>query len=264
MTHTFAICAYQESAYLEDCILSLKKQRIPSTIILCTSTPNEYIQLLSDRYDIPMHVNAERKGIGEDWNYAFAQAKTDLVTIAHQDDVYESNYSAEMLRAITNSKNPLICFSDYYEIRDGKNIYSRQSRMLRLKEIMLLPLRLKRLQSTEWARRAVISFGNPICCPAVTYVKSNLQDKLFSLRFKSNLDWNSWEQLSRKEGSFIYVPRPLMGHRIHDASTTTQIIGTDHGRTSEDLQMFLRFWPAPVAKSLAKLYSKSQDSNAVV
>ena len=34
--HTFVICAYKESPFLEDCILSLKKQSIRSHIILVT------------------------------------------------------------------------------------------------------------------------------------------------------------------------------------------------------------------------------------
>ena len=42
--HTFVICAYKESAYLEECILSLKQQTVKSNIIMITSTPNNYIR----------------------------------------------------------------------------------------------------------------------------------------------------------------------------------------------------------------------------
>ena len=42
--HTFAICAYKESPFLEECIQSLLGQTIPSTIIIVTSTDNAYIQ----------------------------------------------------------------------------------------------------------------------------------------------------------------------------------------------------------------------------
>ena len=37
--HTFAICAYKESPYLEECIKSLKNQTIKSNILIATSTP---------------------------------------------------------------------------------------------------------------------------------------------------------------------------------------------------------------------------------
>ena len=50
--HTFAICAYKESPYLEECILSLKNQTVKSNIIMATSTPNEWIQGLAEKYEI--------------------------------------------------------------------------------------------------------------------------------------------------------------------------------------------------------------------
>ena len=35
--HTFAICAYKESPFLQECIESLKKQTIATNIIMTTS-----------------------------------------------------------------------------------------------------------------------------------------------------------------------------------------------------------------------------------
>ena len=37
--HTWVICAYGESEYLDDCIQSLKKQTLRSQIICYSSTP---------------------------------------------------------------------------------------------------------------------------------------------------------------------------------------------------------------------------------
>ena len=45
--HTFVICAYKESPYLEECIQSLMNQRIKSNVIITTSTPNVYIERLA-------------------------------------------------------------------------------------------------------------------------------------------------------------------------------------------------------------------------
>ena len=47
--HTFAICAYKESEYLEECIKSLKNQTVSTNIILATSTPNDYISGLCSK-----------------------------------------------------------------------------------------------------------------------------------------------------------------------------------------------------------------------
>ena len=39
--HTFAVCAYKESPYLEACIQSLLDQTVRTDIIVATSTPNK-------------------------------------------------------------------------------------------------------------------------------------------------------------------------------------------------------------------------------
>ena len=51
-----------------------------------------------------------------------------------------------------------------------------------------------------------------------------------------------------------------MCHRIHEESETSHVL-SDTGRTSEDLQMYEKFWPKPIANFLAKKYSKSEESN---
>ena len=51
-----------------------------------------------------------------------------------------------------------------------------------------------------------------------------------------------------------------MYHRIHEESETSIILG-DHARNEEDFQMFCKFWPIPIARVLAKLYSSSEKSN---
>ena len=43
LNHTFAISAYKESEYLEECIKSVLDQELKSKIIITTSTPNDYI-----------------------------------------------------------------------------------------------------------------------------------------------------------------------------------------------------------------------------
>ena len=45
--HTFVVCAYKESPYLEECIKSLLAQTVRSEILITTSTPNEKIAAIS-------------------------------------------------------------------------------------------------------------------------------------------------------------------------------------------------------------------------
>lgn len=259
--HLFAICAYGESRYLEDCIASLKRQAEPSRIILCTATPGDFLDDIARRHHLRMYVNNGPHGIAEDWNFAYAQADAPLVTLAHQDDVYEPDYLARVLARVNRARRPMICFTDYYELRNGEKAFSDTIRNLRIKELALAPLRLAALENSRWVRRRILSLCDPICCPAVTYVKPNLPEVLFESHFSSDLDWQAWEKLSRLKGGFCYVHAPLMGHRIHEESTTTQVIGDDNGRSGEDLEMYMKFWPAPIARWINRAYSAGQDSN---
>ena len=49
---------------------------------MATSTPNEWIQGLAEKYEIPLYINTGEGGIAQDWNFAYRQAKTDYVTAA--------------------------------------------------------------------------------------------------------------------------------------------------------------------------------------
>ena len=88
MSHTFAICAYKDSPYLDACIHSLKRQSVKSKIILCTSTPSPFLEAMAKIHDIPLYVRDGKSDIQDDWNFACEKADTRLVTIAHQDDCY--------------------------------------------------------------------------------------------------------------------------------------------------------------------------------
>lgn len=256
--HTFAICAYKESPYLEKCILSLKAQTVQSDIIMATSTPNSYIEEMAKKYDIPLYINDGEKGITQDWNFAYSKAETELVTIAHQDDVYFPEYAQEVIDMAQKAWKPLILFTDYGELRE--DIPVLKNKLLTVKRLMLFPLRSKILQRSRFVRRRILSLGCPICCPAVTFVKKNLPEKVFKAGFRSDEDWEAWEMLSRRKGTFGYSRKTGMYHRIHQESETSVILGDD-ARSKEDYVMFCKFWPKCIAKILIKFYSSSEKSN---
>lgn len=54
-SHTFVICAYKESRYLEECVLSLLAQTYQSKIIVVTSTPNKWIEDIVEKYHLPYY-----------------------------------------------------------------------------------------------------------------------------------------------------------------------------------------------------------------
>lgn len=259
--HTFAICAYKESPYLRECIISLKKQTIPTNIIMTTSTENDYIRNLADEYRIPLHVNHGAAGIAGDWNFAYHCAETELVTLAHQDDRYEPEYAADMLDKLNRAVDPLIYFADYNELRDGELV--EKSTMLKIKRLMLTPLRIKRFQGISFFKRMVLAFGNPVACWSVAYVKRNLPKTVFVSEFRSNLDWEEWEKLSREKGEFVYSTSIGTCHRVHEDSETSNTIREGNIRAKEDYAMFLKFWPKWLAKFLMRFYIKGEKLNEV-
>ena len=258
--HTFVICAYQESEYLEECIQSVLGQTCKSQVIITTATPNEKIQQLADRYQLKIYVNDGKKSLADDWNFAIKCARTELVTLAHQDDVYEEDYSAKIAAAFQKSRNPIMLFTDYSELRGDRTVAN--NRLLRIKRLMLQPLKIPVFRSSRFVRRRILSLGSAICCPAVTLVKSRMPASLFVNNMRSNIDWQAWEMLSKKKGEFVYVPMPLMKHRIHEGSTTSELLKNSE-RKAEDIFMFQKFWPKAVAGIIEKVYQKGEKSNSL-
>ncbi len=84
--------------------------------------------------------------------------------------------------------------------------------------------------------------------------------KPFISGMKSNLDWYTWYEFSKKPNSFIYIDKELMCHRIHDQSETSNLIG-NNVRLQEDYEMFKKFWPTPIAKLLMFFYKNAIKTN---
>ncbi len=262
INHTFAICAYKESPYLEDCIKSVKAQTKKSYIIMVTSTPNDHISSLAEKYKIPLFVRDGASDIAQDWNFAYDKAKTELVTITHQDDIYLPEFCEKTVNRLNQAAKPLIAFTGYGERRHKANTYKDvySNKLLNIKKFLLFPMLIKAFENSIFIRRRVLSFGSSICCPSVTYVKTNLPKHVFVSGYICDLDWQAWEMLSKRKGAFCYISKPLMLHRIHEQSTTSFMInGT--GRKAEDFEMFCKFWPKPIAKFIEMFYKDSEKQN---
>lgn len=258
--HTFVICAYGECEYLEQCVISLRKQTVKSIVKMITSTPNDRIRSMAERFDIPMIINEGEKGITQDWNFALKQVRTKYATIAHQDDIYEPEYAQILYDKMETAKKPIIGFTDYSELCDDTQRVD--SKLIRIKKILLFPLKSRRLQKVRWIRRRSLSFGCAICCPSVMYCLDNIHQPVFNNHFACCEDWEAWEKLSKVKGSFVYVPKPLMSHRIHRDSVTTKTV-SGSGRAKEDYEMFRRFWPEKIACLLEKKYARAEEFNKV-
>ena len=256
-THTFVIAAYKESEFLEELIKSLLAQTVKSKVVIATSTPNDHIGALAEKYHIPVFVNRNKnaKTISGDFSFALQCADTDFLTIAHQDDIYEPDYTREILKKAVG-RRPVILFTGYYEIRGGERVY--KNKLLNTKKLMNFGFKL--FPKSKLVRRGILSFGCPICCPAVAYPKRTYKSFKFSDKVTQCVDWEAWLRLMRRDGEFLYIDKPLMGHRVHENSTTTKTIA-DNSRYNEELAIFRQLWPERFAKWMIKRYHKACDSN---
>ena len=60
--HTYVVLAYKESPYLEECIESVLNQDYKSKVLIGTSTDNEYIRKMADKYNLEVVVNPIKGG----------------------------------------------------------------------------------------------------------------------------------------------------------------------------------------------------------
>lgn len=256
--HTFAICAYKESPYLEELIRSLLSQKLRSSVILCTSTPNEYIENLCKKYDIKLFISEKESSLMNDWSFALEMAKTkegaELVTIAHQDDIYHEDYSSELMKAYEKYPDMLIfCCSnrtiDAYGNENGGKVEV-------VKKVLRLPLRIKGLSGNTFIKRLSLRFGNSICCPSCTYNIKLTGTELFKKDYHFVIDWDTLWNLTSKKGRFIVCEKNLISYRVHEGAETKKNI-VDHNREKEESLMFRKIWPEPVVKLLMHFYKSA-------
>lgn len=258
LNHTFAICAYKDSPYLEMCIISIKSQKSKSKVILCTSTPSKYIYNLSEKYNIPLYVRNGVSDIREDWNFAYNYADTDYVTIAHQDDVYHPDYTTDIFTEINkNSNSVTIVITDYLPLKHNNS--KKKDINCYIRRFIRMPLKIRVLSDKKIIKKGILSLGNSICCPTVMYNKSELGNSVFTSKLKFNIDWDTFYKLSLLPGRFLYIDKPLVMYRIHNNATTMSFI-ENKGRYVEDEIMFKKFWPEWIVKILMKFYIRAYDT----
>ena len=249
--HTFAVCAYKKSKYLEQCVKSLVEQTVPTNVIICTSTPSDFIKDIATKYDIPYYVRDGKSDIQDDWIFACEKAETDWITVAHQDDKYNRRYVENMLAKIKTDEDALMYMSGYAPIKNGQvstDINCKIRRFLRT------PMKWNCCSASIFWKKRILCLGNSICCPSVTYNAKRIGLPIFTSEYKFNLDWDTYLKLAKMKGRFLYTDKPLTYYRVHEEATTAEFI-QDNGRYREDTIMFNKFWPQFISKIIMIFYT---------
>lgn len=260
MKHAFVIPAYGDSPFLEECLRSLQGQRdARSAIAIATSTPTPRLEDTARRHRVPLLVNPVRAGIAGDWNFALQATDADLVTLAHHDDLYDPAYAGAIGKMFEREPDALLAFTDLKaNVNTGRPGWNLNVVVKKL--LCELAFRGEDVIASRRRKRALLRFGNPICCPSVTLNRRVARDFRFGHDLSSNLDWEAWANLADRQGAFLYVRRPLVAQRIHAATTTLATIESGV-RRREDRIMFERFWGRTLGRAIGAVYALSYPAN---
>lgn len=253
---TVVICAYKECPYLEESIRAIISQTVKPNVLISTSTPNNYILTLAEKYGIEVRINRNGGQI-KDYNFAMNQCKTQLGMLAHQDDLLDRKYIERCLEELNKAKNPIIACTNYLEMHNDK-VDAKPSVMIRIKNVLIWPIKNKWLRGTIFGKRLSMLVGNPITHPTVMCIMNEMPRACFREKYKASMDWDLWERMSRKKGDFVYVKDVLLYHRMNDSNQTAKLLKTTNARYDDEYEIFCRFWPKPVAKFIMRFYSKSE------
>ncbi len=245
--HTFVILAYGESDDLEECIKSVLKQSSKSQVIVATSTPSDYILDLASKYGLGVIVNKEKSNKGRDYNFAINYANTKLVTIAHQDDLYNRNYTKEIVRCYKENKDATIIFTDNYEIK--KDAIVKKSHELNKKRYFLLPLSISFLQNKKFFKMRALRRQKYICTSSITFVKKNLPENIFPIDLKYHNDWQGLINLAKDKTRFVYLRKRLVGYRMDNINVNSE-------KEEETLQILEKNYPSWYFKTFIKKKDK--------
>jgi glycosyltransferase involved in cell wall biosynthesis len=259
-SHSFVIPAYKASPWLDDCIASLLRQSHPSPILISTSTPNAHVEQIASKYGLEVRVHQEGGCIAADWNAALDAAETDLVTLAHQDDRYLPDFTERTLKAFEQYPKAAFCYSLYQEIEENSPTARPAGLNLHIKRLLsrLAHARDPALER-RFSRWLLLAFGCPVPCPSVTFNLSLLQPPVFDDSYSVSLDWAAWIKILETHQA-AWIPEPLMQHRIHAQSETSAAIG-ERRRQTEDLRLFRKMWPLPLAAIISYAYRISHRNN---
>jgi len=255
-SHTFAVCAHGENEYLDKCVESVINQELSSNVIICTSTDNNHIRDVAKKYNVELFVNEIKTDMQGSWNFALKCAKTQFVTICHQDDYYDSKYYLKISKKFKS--DVVFLYTGFYDVIDGKKTVNFLNR---LKAFFSFFMRWRFFQAKRFFKRKAFSFGNSACCPSCCYNKGKTGIELFHSNLKNACDWDTFVNLCNVKGRIVFKKKRLTYKRIHKQSATFQDIMSGL-RYEEDKVMFDKLWNKFFAKFFIKIYKSAYKYNA--
>jgi len=248
----FVIPAYRKSPFIEDCLQSLTSQTHSCEIRIATSTPSSWLDEIAISYGAQVFTNPNSDGIAGDWNFALSCGGSNLITLAHQDDIYLANYAEQVVNYFSSNPDSAIAFTDLGEIINHQRV-NLNLRVFVKKLLLFWGFFFSNTIASPGSYRRLLSFGCPIPCPAVTFNRHEIGDFRFSTDYQVNLDWMAWTDLSKKNVKMGYVRGAQVLHRIHTEAETQKAVASRQ-REREDIALFSQYWPKSVVHIIMYFY----------
>ena len=252
--HTFVILAYLENDNLLECVKSVLNQTVKSNVIIATSTKNDYIIDLASEYGLGVMVNDNTSNKGSDYNYALNAFDTEIVTIAHQDDIYDRNYVKEIMNYYNKNKDASIIITDSYEVLGDKKL--KRSRSLLKKNFLIKPLKYKKFQNKKYFKLRSLKYNQSFCTSTVTYIKKNIKNDFFPTDLTYNNDWQAFIELAKTDSRFVLIDKKLVGHRI-------KLNEVNDVKIKEDILIYKSLWPNFIIDYIYKKEKKDKKSRVI-
>lgn len=257
--HVFSVPCYGDSPYLEELIRSLLRQSLRAHIILVSAGDSAFLRELSARFGLPLYLREGKPCLRDDWNFAYEKGAelAELVTIAHQDDLYDPDYLKAVLHAFSLYPDMSLFFCDCRTIDASGNVFSRRAEAV--KRFLRLRLRNHERADRRSVKLSALRFGNGIICPSCCYRPSLCGTPLFQNSYRFIIDWDTFLRLSRRPGRFLSLEKPLLSYRVHGGAETARQIES-HNREKEEEEEFRKLHGAFLAGILMLFYRRAYSA----
>jgi glycosyltransferase involved in cell wall biosynthesis len=249
--HAFVVPVFGHSPWLPQCLDSLQRQTLPSSILIATSTPTAGLVATAARYGIDVRLNPAAGGIAADWNFALAQTSARWVTLAHQDDWYAPTYLERCRTAAARARAPRLVFTSARERHESPVSHGWPHQLIK-RALCEMAFWGEPAIASPWRKRLLLSFGDPVPCPSVMINRAAMPDFRFPEGWRTALDWVAWLDVAQRPGEFVYVREALVEWRVHPSSATH---ADAHARAVEDRRVLERLWPPAVAALIDGVYA---------
>lgn len=250
--HAFVVLAYERSPFLGACLASLQAQTLGSRLLVVTSTPNDHITEQARRCGAALMINPQRLGMAGDFNFGLRASGARLVTLVHQDDLYQPAFLERTLELFARRPDGALSFTGYREIDDAGRV--RRSKVS-LANDLLTAATLGRTEIVSGFRsRLFLGLGCAIPCSSVTFDMDKLAGFSFSSDLSCCMDWDAWWRLRQDGRLFLRSPSRLV-HRRYNGQTATSQAKREGRRQSEDLAILRAIWPPRIGELVHRVYS---------